>query len=143
MFIATIRRRDDSKERAQKGHGYRTDTVTVVDTAPQPLSIVPTMLIHAVYIWLKADLSDAQKAAHLASLKALSQIPETRFFHVGTPASTDRPVIDRTYSYALVVGCDDEAALERYRGHALHKAFGERVAECWDRQIVYDSVEVS
>lgn len=100
------------------------------------------MLIHVVYIWLKPGLSDEQLAGHLTSLKGLSQIPGARFFHVGTPAATDRPVIDRSYSYALVVGCDDEAALEQYRSHPLHKSFGERVAECWDRQIVYDSVEV-
>jgi hypothetical protein len=100
------------------------------------------MLIHAVYIWLKPGLSDAQFADHLSSLKALSQIPDARLFHVGTPAATDRPVIDRSYSYALVVGLDDEAALERYRNHPLHRAFGERVATCWERQIVYDSIDV-
>ena len=99
------------------------------------------MLIHAVYIWLKTGLSDVQLADHLSSLKALSQIPEASVFHVGTPAETDRPVIDRSYSYALVVGCNDEAALERYRNHPLHRAFGERVAVCWDRQIVYDSMD--
>jgi hypothetical protein len=100
------------------------------------------MLIHAVYIWLTPGLSDAQHADHLSSLKALSQIPEARMFHVGTPAATDRPVIDRSYSYVLVVGLDDEAALERYRNHALHRAFGERVAVSWDRQIVYDSIDI-
>jgi hypothetical protein len=100
------------------------------------------MLVHTVYIWLKAGLTDAQRADHLSSMRALAQIPQARTFHVGTPASTDRPVIDRSYSYALVVGCDDEAALERYRSHPLHRALGERVAACWDRQIVYDSIEV-
>ena len=100
------------------------------------------MLIHAVYIWLKPGLSETQHADHLSSLKALSQIPEARLFHVGTPAATDRPVIDRSYNYALVVGLEDEAALERYRNHPLHRAFGERVAECWERQIVYDSIDV-
>jgi hypothetical protein len=101
------------------------------------------MLIHAVYIWLKTGLSDAQRADHFSSLKALSQIPDARLFHVGTPATTDRPVIDRSYSYALVVGLDDEAALERYRSHPLHRAFGERVAAYWDRQVVYDSIDVT
>lgn len=100
------------------------------------------MLVHAVYIWLKTGLSNAQLDDHLSSLKSLSQIPDARMFHLGTPAATDRPVIDRSYSYALVVGCDDEAALERYRNHPLHRAFGERVAVCWDRQIVYDSIAV-
>jgi len=100
------------------------------------------MLIHAVYIWLKAGLSEAQLADHLGSLRALAQIPEGRTFHLGTPAATGRPVIDRSYNYALVVVCDDEAALERYRNHPLHRAVGERVAACWDRQIVYDSIEV-
>jgi hypothetical protein len=102
----------------------------------------PPMLIHAVYIWLKTGLTDAQLADHLSSLKVLSQIPEARMFHVGTPAATARPVIDRSYSYALVVGLDDEASLERYRNHSLHRAFGERVAMYWDRQIVYDSIEI-
>jgi hypothetical protein len=101
------------------------------------------MLVHAVYIWLNDDLSAETRAKHLDALRALKAIPFVRQFHLGVPASTDRPVIERSYTYALVVACDDLAGLEAYRAHPVHDALRDIAATCWKKQIVFDSIEVN
>ena len=59
-------------------------------------------------------LSTSYISVFEAGLQRLMTIPTVRFRYLGTPAETDRPVIDRSYSYKLVVGFDDRA------GHDAH-----------------------
>jgi hypothetical protein len=99
------------------------------------------VLVHSVYIWLKDGLSSETRTAHLEALEALARIPFVRQFHLGVPAETNRPVIERGYTYALIVGCDDFAALEAYRAHPIHDALRALAEVCWEKQVVYDSVE--
>src|SRR5262245_43331129 len=68
-----------------------------------------TMFIHSVYFWLKPDLTEAERAAFWAGVNSLTTIKSVRQGYVGAPAATDRPIIDRSYSCALVIICDDEA----------------------------------
>ena len=60
--------------------------------------------------------------------------------HVGTPAPTDRPIIDRSYSYALTAVFDDEAAHDRYQVHPVHDRFRDTCGTFWSRVLIYDSV---
>jgi Stress responsive A/B Barrel Domain len=100
------------------------------------------MLVHSVYIWLKKGLSSKEQQAHFAALKGLAAIEQVRQFHLGVPSAADRPVIERGYSFALIVAFDDMEALETYRADARHQAFKDIAAACWEKQIVYDSEEV-
>lgn len=98
------------------------------------------MLFHSVYFWLKAELSDSDRAAFRAGLESLAGIEAVQSVHVGTPAATPpRPVIDASYDFALIVVLD-EAAQEAYQNHALHQAFFERFNGFWERVVIYDAV---
>ena len=70
------------------------------------------MFVHAVYFWLKSDLTKQQIATFREGLTSLTTITTVRNAHIGVPAPTNRPIIERGYSYALVVQFDDEAGQE-------------------------------
>lgn len=97
------------------------------------------MFVHSVYFWLKPDLTDAQRTQFFDGVKALREIPSVKFFFVGSPADTDRPVIDRSYSCALVTGFDDAAGHDIYQYHPIHDRFRE-LAPLWERVLIYDAV---
>jgi len=100
------------------------------------------MFIHSVYFWLKPDLTEAERAQFFAGVNAMANIPNVKSFVVGKPAPTDRPVIDRTYSCALIVGFDDLAGHDAYQDHPLHDDF-RALHDLWDRIQIYDVVSES
>jgi hypothetical protein len=97
------------------------------------------MFVHAVYFWLRGDLTEQDRAEFRAGLDSLATIESIRHCFIGTPAATDRPVIDRSYSYALVVVFDDERGHDEYQAHPTHDAFRETCARFWNRVLIYDS----
>lgn len=98
------------------------------------------MLVHSVFFWLKPDLGDEETAAFRAGLESLKGIEAAEAVFVGTPAETDRPVIDRSYTFGLTVLLPDMAAHDAYQVHPLHKAFLENFAQNWDRVLIYDAI---
>lgn len=98
------------------------------------------MFIHSVYFWLADDLTEAQRAQFLEQAQTLTQLKSVRHGWLGTPAETDRPVIDRSYSYALTVVLDDEAAHDAYQVDPLHDQFREECGSFWTRVLIYDSI---
>jgi hypothetical protein len=56
------------------------------------------------------------------------------------PAATDREIIDRSYSYALVVSFADEAGHEAYQVHPVHDRFREQCGGSWKKIVIYDAV---
>lgn len=99
------------------------------------------MFVHAVYFWLNEGATDDDRRAFERGVKSLLAIETVEFGHVGLPAATDRPVIDRSYSYALVVAFRDEAAHDAYQVHPLHDRFREDCAKYWRKVQIYDSID--
>jgi hypothetical protein len=100
------------------------------------------VFVHSVYFWLKNNLSEEDRATFLRGLDALTKIETVRQAHVGVPAGTDRPVIERTYSYALVLGFDDEAGHDVYQEHPVHDRFRGECSPFWTRVLIFDSTSV-
>lgn len=96
------------------------------------------MFVHSVYFWLKADLSAADRRRFDDDLNALLKIESIRFGFIGTPADTNRPIIDRSYTYALITAFDDEAGHDAYQVHPIHDRFREN-AHCWSKIVIYDA----
>mgnify|MGYP001614356474 CR=1 FL=1 len=93
-----------------------------------------------MYFWLKDDLSPAQTAAFIAGVTALTTIDTVQHALVGVPAPTDRPIIDRSYSYGLVVAFKDMEAHDAYQVHAIHDTFRETCGSFWSQVKIYDQV---
>ncbi len=101
------------------------------------------MFVHTVYFWLKPDLTAEQLKTCVAGMKSLIGIKTVRFGHLGKPAATDRPIIERGYSYALVVAFDDVAGHDYYQEVDIHDRFRQQCGSFWHKVIIYDSVTAS
>jgi len=93
------------------------------------------MHVHNVYFWLNDDDPDASFEAGIASLTA---DPNVRYSHYGRPASTDRDVVENSYTYGAVLVFDDRTAHDKYQAGGAHLQFLEDHMERWDRAVVYD-----
>ena len=91
------------------------------------------MFIHSVYFWLRDDLGAEERQKFVRGVSSLKAIETVRHAWVGVPAGTDRPVIDRSYSYALTVVFDDEASHDAYQVHPTHDNFREECGALWTR----------
>ena len=98
------------------------------------------MFIHCVYFWLRADLTSAEHAAFSAGAQSLCTIEGVAHGYTGIPASTDRPVIERGYSRALVLVFADEGAHDAYQVHPVHDRFREECGSFWSAVRIYDSI---
>jgi len=96
------------------------------------------MFVHCVYFWLKPDLTDADKAKYLEGVRSLGTIDSVKQCVLGAPADTDRPVIDRSYSYALIVMFDDKEGHDAYQTDPIHDRFRDECGGFWEKVLIYD-----
>jgi hypothetical protein len=62
--------------------------------------------------------------------------------HIGVPADTNRPIIDRSYTYCLSLTFNSKAEQEQYQEEAIHKVFIKESEMLWEKLLIYDSVSV-
>jgi hypothetical protein len=98
------------------------------------------MFVHAVYFWFKSGLSAEQTATVVQGIHSLTTIKTVHHGYAGVAASTDRPVIDRSYSYALIVIFKDQQAHDLYQTDPIHDRFRELCSAFWEKVVIYDSV---
>jgi hypothetical protein len=98
------------------------------------------MFVHAVYFYLRKDLTPAEKNRFAKGLRELRGIEGVRHGYIGVPAPTDRPVIERGYSNSLVLVFPDQAAHDAYQVHPVHDRFRAECGTFWTTVRIYDSV---
>lgn len=98
------------------------------------------MFVHAVYFWLRSDLTTSEVQQMDAGLRSLRAIDGVRAGYIGVPASTDRPVIERGYGRALVLVFADEAAHDAYQVHPVHDRFRAECGQLCTTVRIFDSV---
>lgn len=97
------------------------------------------MLIHSVYFWLRTDLSASEVQQFWEGVSSLLKIDTVENGFVGKPADTEkRPIIDDSYSCALIVMFKDKAAHDAYQVDGIHDSFRE-LSHLWERVQIYDS----
>jgi hypothetical protein len=98
------------------------------------------MLAHHVFFWLKPEITEEQKSEFKQGLESLVGVETATSVIVGTPVpSIDRPVVDKTYSFSLLVLFNDLAGHDVYQTHPVHKAFLETFKTYWDKVVIYDA----
>ncbi len=98
------------------------------------------MFIHTVLFWAKENISMSEAADFEDGLQSLQQIENIRAFYVGTPADTDRPVIDSSYSYALIIHFDTDNEQNVYQEHPIHHEFIKNNSKYWSKVSVFDCI---
>jgi len=100
------------------------------------------MLTHVVLFWAVDDLTTAQRADFASGLQTLLSIPTVSAGWVGTPGAPDRPVVDRSYAFGLVLRFTDVAAHDAYQADPIHRTFHSRCVKYWKKVQVYDVDDV-
>ena len=98
------------------------------------------MIVHAVYFWLRNDLTAAQVKQFDAGVHALRAIDVVHAGYIGVPAPTNRPTIERGYSRALVLVFADAKAHDAYQVHPVHDRFRTECSPLWTKVQIFDSV---
>ncbi|WP_324677750.1 Dabb family protein [Hymenobacter sp. GOD-10R] len=96
------------------------------------------LFVHHVLFY--ATASEADQAKLLEGLQKLAGIPSIKMAHIGTPASTNRDVIERTYTYSWLCLFESAAEEEVYQQHPIHDEFRNQYARYWEKVVIYDSV---
>ena len=99
--------------------------------------------VHHVYFWLNKPLSRESRMKFENGLKQLVTIETIVGKHIGTPASTNRGVIDSSYSYSLLLTFKNKEDQDIYQTHPTHLKFIEECEELWEKLVVYDSVSIT
>lgn len=99
------------------------------------------VFIHHVYFWLKNAGNEADKTKLMEGLNKLSKVPTIKMFHIGVPADTNRPVIERGYAISWLCFFDNPTDQEIYQKHPIHLKFVEDYSYLWEKVVVYDSID--
>ena len=107
----------------------------------QESEVIKGDFIHSVYFWLKNPDSQADRDAFEKSLKKF--INSSKFItakHIGMPASTNREVIDNTYTYSLILSFKNKEMQDKYQEEDVHKTFIGESQNLWKKVLIYDSI---
>ena len=99
------------------------------------------MFVHSVHFWLNDNLSDDDKQKFIDGATSLTTIISVKQGFLGVPADTDRPIIERSHSYTLIVMFDNKAGHDAYQVDPIHDRFREDCEQFWNRVVIYDSVD--
>jgi hypothetical protein len=96
------------------------------------------MFVHSVYFWLKDGLTQSEIQLFKTEVQALAKIETVKASYIGRPSSTDRPVIDSSYSYGMVLVFDDKQGHDIYQDHEVHDRFRNECSVYWSKVLIYD-----
>ena len=99
--------------------------------------------VHTVFFWLhhpesRKDRDDFEKSL----IKFLNSSEYISTKHIGTPASTNRQVIDNTYTYCLMVTFESKGLHDKYQEEQVHKTFIAETEHLWKKVLIYDSENI-
>ena len=69
---------------------------------------------------------------------SLTKDPAAKGGHYGAPADTHRGVVERSYSYGLIVIFEDLASHDAYQAGEVHQRFLDEHRSKWTKAVVYD-----
>ena len=100
------------------------------------------IFIHHVYFWLNNPSSAEDRAALIAGLTKLSSATSIRDFHIGTPAATNRDVIDVSYSVSWLLIFKNKDDQDSYQVDPIHLNFVKECSHLWSKVTVYDTIDI-
>lgn len=95
-----------------------------------------------VNFYLKPGLSAADIKKFEDGVSELGKIEAIQVFNLGKPASTNRPVIDRSYSYCELTVFNSKEDHDIYQEHPIHLKFVEECKHLWEKVVIFDSETV-
>lgn len=100
------------------------------------------MFVHHVFFWLKEENSKEEVQLFEKGIRSLLNISSILKGDIGKPADTNRPVIERSYSYSLLLQFTDKELHDAYQVDPVHLRFVEECSTLWKKVLIYDSVSI-
>lgn len=102
--------------------------------------ITKGQFVHSVYFWLKnPDNKEDRKKFENSLLFFLDHSKFVLSKYIGTPANTNRPVVDNSYTYCIVVTFASKETHDLYQKEDVHLQFINDCNDLWTKVLVYDS----
>ena len=98
------------------------------------------LFIHHVLFYLKNPANQEDKKLLLEGLQKLATIECIQFSNIGTPAATNRSVIQTDYTYSWICFFNSAEEEEVYQKHPTHDLFRNEYAHLWEKVVIYDSI---
>ena len=100
------------------------------------------MFVHHVFFWMKEGITPEDFKTFENGVTTLPKIELVKSGDVGKPAGTNRPIIERSYSYSLLLVFENKTAHDEYQIHPVHLKFIENCSMLWNRVLIYDSESI-
>ena len=101
-------------------------------------AVLEDPFIHSVYFWFKKSTTPEQLETFYADTEKLREIEVVKALYTGKPASTDRPIVERSYDFAVIVHFEDLASHDVYQKHLIHLELLEKHASIWEKIMITD-----
>lgn len=101
-----------------------------------------SLFIHHVFFWLKDPSNREDRARFEKAARELVTVETIIEHHIGVPASTNRDVIDTSYTYSVLTTYKNKEDQDIYQTHPKHLKFIEDCQDLWEKVVVYDSVSI-
>ena len=94
---------------------------------------------HIVLMWLKDPTDHAARQKIIDASETFRQIPGVLDVRHGRPVPSTRPIVDSSFDIGLVITFKDQASLDAYGPHPIHKKAADELILPTTKQIkVYD-----
>tara|TARA_Y100000815_G_scaffold275771_1_gene317248 strand:- start:12957 stop:13442 length:486 start_codon:yes stop_codon:yes gene_type:complete len=126
------------KEEVETATSEKTETMETTEAA------CLGRFAHNVYFWFKEPNNEAHRQQMMASCRTLAR--ESQYIqtvHIGTPALSDRDVVDDSFTFSWVVTFANAADQAAYQTEPVHLKFIEEASHLWEKVLVYDSEEIN
>jgi hypothetical protein len=111
-----------------------------ISLSPSEGMIDSVEFAHVVLFWLKSPDNQADRDSFRTSLeKFVNQSTYIKSMHLGEPSSTNRSVVDRSYTYIMILKFASKEDQDKYQEESGHKLFIAESEELWEKVVVYDS----
>jgi len=130
---------EDSSRRKFLQNAGLASLVSISPLAAEPEK-TKEVFIHHVLFYLKDPNNAQDEAKLLEGLKKLAKVPQIKYVNIGKPASTDRSVIVKDYTFSWLCLFDNIIEEELYQTHPIHDEFRNNYAHLWEKVVIYDSV---
>ena len=94
---------------------------------------------HVVICWYEESVDSQTVENAMQAIADFKQIPGILSVKVGRPVPSDRDIVDDTFSLGVYILAKDQASLDAYLIHPIHKAFVENFVKGKAQRVtVYD-----
>lgn len=103
-----------------------------------PETALENPFIHSVYFWFKEEVTPEQLEIFYEDTEKLREIEVVKAMYMGKAAATDRPIVERSYDFAVIVHFENLAGHDAYQKDPIHLALLEKHASLWERIMITD-----